>query len=375
MAESSGLLPAEVVAATSRYRTETEQALEGRAEDHPEGVDRELLTRLGDAGLLQVIFGGDGRRTSAVELCTLREGIARASASAETAAALQGLGGAPIAHHATDAVRERWVPRVADGSAVAAFALTEPQAGSDAAALELRAEQHGDGWVLTGTKKWISNAPDADVYVVFARTDPDDRRRGVTAFVVPGDAEGMSGTRLRMLAPHPIGQLDLDGVEVPGDHVLGEVGDGFGVAMSTLDLFRPSVGAGAVGMAQAALEATIEHVTKREAFGRTLGEFQAVGHGIAQAATELEAARLLVHHAARAFDEGSADTKRLSAMAKLLATETGQRVIDTAVQFHGAKGMQAGHLLEGLYRDIRPMRIYEGASEIQREIIARQLLR
>jgi alkylation response protein AidB-like acyl-CoA dehydrogenase len=269
----------------------------------------------------------------------------------------------------------RWLPPVARGDAVAAFALTEPGAGSDAAAIALSAERDGDAWRLSGSKKWISNAPNADVYVVFARTSPGARSRGVTAFVVSGDSEGLSGTHLELLGDHPIGSLDFDAVRVPAECVLGEVDRGFQVAMRTLFLFRPSVGAAAVGMAQAAVDAAAEHARARRAFGRELREFQAVSHRLAEMTTRLQAARLLVYSAADSYDRAATAIPTSSAMAKLFATETAQFVVDAAVQIHGAAGLERGHLLEHLYREVRALRIYEGTSEIQREIIARELYR
>jgi acyl-CoA dehydrogenase len=210
---------------------------------------------------------------------------------------------------------------------------------------------------------------------VFARTTEDAGARGVTAFVVPRESEGVSGQALELLSPHPIGRLELDGVFVGEDHVLGEVDRGFGVAMETLDLFRPSVGAFAVGMAQAALDAAVSYAARREAFGRPLAEFQAVGHRLADVATRVQAARLLVHDAAAAYDAGVRPVRQASAMAKLYATETAQQAVDVAVQVHGARALERGHLLEHLYREVRAPRIYEGASEVQREIIARELFK
>ena len=261
------------------------------------------------------------------------------------------------------------------GTTVAAFALTEPDAGSDAAALSLRAERDGDGWRLYGEKLWISNAPEADVYTVFARTTEGAGARGVTAFAVAGDAEGLSGEHLELLSPHPIGRLVFDGVRVEASDVLGEVDAGFRVAMRTLDLFRPSVGAFAVGMAQAAIDATLDHVATRHAFGGPLAEQQSVAHTLANLATQLEAARLLVYAAASAYDSGAdrGTITRSAAMAKLFATEAAQTIVDQCVQLHGARALERGHLLEHLYRDVRAPRIYEGASEVQRSIIAREL--
>ncbi|MEU0179077.1 acyl-CoA dehydrogenase family protein [Streptomyces massasporeus] len=389
----------------------------------PGHVNRALVAELGSLGLLGRLF-----TSGALDLCLMRESLAYACTEAETALALQGLGAHPVHAYGTEAQRARWIPRVTAGTAIAAFALSEPGAGSDAAALELRAEadasQAGwssdaaqvgrssdaaqvggssgaaqvggssgaaqvgrfsdapvlaaapDGparWRLTGEKCWISNAPEADFYTVFARTTPGAGARGVTAFLVPADRPGLVGRGLDMLSPHPIGALDFDAVPVTADDVLGEADRGFRVAMGTLNLFRPSVGAFAVGMAQAALDATLAHTAGRDAFGGKLRDLQAVSHQVAEMALRTEAARLMVHAAAAAYDADDPDVPRRSAMAKLLATETAQYVVDTAVQLHGARALQRGHLLEHLYREVRAPRIYEGASEVQRGIIAKEL--
>ncbi|MEU1406468.1 acyl-CoA dehydrogenase family protein [Streptomyces sp. NPDC005728] len=335
----------------------------------PGRVNRPLLAELGRLGLPARLFS-----SGALDLCLMRESLAQACTEAETALALQGLGAHPVHAHGTTAQREHWLPRVADGSAVAAFALSEPGAGSDAAALALAAEPDGSsGWRLTGAKCWISNAPEADFYTVFARTTPGAGARGVTAFLVPADRPGLTGTALEMLSPHPIGALDFDAVPVTAADVLGETDRGFAVAMGTLNLFRPSVGAFAVGMAQAALDATLDHTRARDAFGKKLKDLQAVSHQVAEMALRTEAARLMVYAAATAYDEGAPDVPRRAAMAKLLATETAQYVVDTAVQLHGARALRRGHLLEHLYREVRAPRIYEGASEVQRGIIAKEL--
>ncbi|RSO02085.1 acyl-CoA dehydrogenase [Streptomyces sp. WAC 05379] len=352
----------------------------------PGHVNRPLVAELGRLGLLERLF-----TSGALNLCLMRESLAHSCTEAETALALQGLGAHPVHAHGTRAQRERWLPRVAEGSAVAAFALSEPGAGSDAAALELRAEGEaaGDGegegespaaepdgparWRLTGEKCWISNAPEADFYTVFARTTPGVGARGVTAFLVPADRPGLTGTGLDMLSPHPIGSLTFDAVPVTADDVLGEPDRGFRVAMGTLNLFRPSVGAFAVGMAQAALDATLAHTAERDAFGGKLRDLQAVAHQVAEMALRTEAARLMVYAAATAYDEKAPDVPGRAAMAKLLATETAQYVVDSAVQLHGARALRHGHLLEHLYREVRAPRIYEGASEVQRGIIAKEL--
>ncbi|MFD9962123.1 acyl-CoA dehydrogenase family protein [Amycolatopsis sp. NPDC058986] len=341
-------------------------------------VNRPLLETMGELGLLARLFpgvsgGNPTRQAAATELCILREALATQCTEAETALALQGLGSYPVLQSARDEQVRKWLPEVAAGRAVAAFALTEPDAGSDAAALSLAAERDGDGWRLTGEKMWISNAPEADFYTVFARTTPGAGARGVSAFVVPADRPGLSGEHLELVSPHPIGTLRFDGVPVHRDELLGEENRGFAVAMRTLDLFRPSVGAFAVGMAQAALEAAVEHTGQRVAFGGPLVQQQTVAHTLAEMATRTEAARLLVYSAAAAYDAGEKNLAGRAAMAKLFATEAAQYVVDAAVQLHGARALRRGHLLEHLYRDVRAPRIYEGASEIQRTIIAREL--
>jgi acyl-CoA dehydrogenase len=356
-------------------------------------INRPLLRALGDAGLLRGLFGGEPdeapRDAAAMQLCLLRETLATIDTEAETALALQGLGSYPILQTGNDATRGRWLPGVVSGEVVAAFALSEPDAGSDAGALSLEARPDGDGWTLHGQKTWISHAPGADVYSVFARTTPDARARGVTAFAVAGDSAGLTGVPLDMLAPHALGTLTFDGVRVGREDLLGEVDQGFAVAMRTLDLFRPSVGAFAVGMAQAALDASVAWARERELFGGRLADLQATQHTLAEMATRIEAGRLLVRAAAASYDGRGLDSARpatsggatgsgvttSAAMAKLFATEMAQWVVDQAVQLHGARGLQRGHLLERLYREVRAPRIYEGASEVQRTIIARGLLK
>ncbi|MEV7550609.1 acyl-CoA dehydrogenase family protein [Amycolatopsis sp. NPDC089917] len=349
------------------------------AESGAEGaVNRPLLKEMGSLGLLSRLFpgveaGSPSREAAATDLCILRESLASQSTEAETALALQGLGTYPVLQSGQDSQVAKWVPAVAAGDAVAAFALTEPNAGSDAAALELSAEPDGDGWRLTGEKMWISNAPEADFYSVFARTTREAGSRGVSAFVVPADRAGLSGEHLDLVSPHPIGTLVFDGVRVEREELLGGQDRGFGVAMRTLDLFRPSVGAFAVGMAQAALDAAIAHSRTRVAFGGPLLRQQTVAHTLAEMATRIEASRLLVYAAAAARDAGEQNLAGRAAMAKLFATETAQYVVDSAVQIHGARALRRGHLLEHLYREVRAPRIYEGASEVQRTIIARSL--
>jgi alkylation response protein AidB-like acyl-CoA dehydrogenase len=343
-------------------------------------VNRRLIHDLAEGGLLPRLFprrAGGTREgdVSAIDLCLVREALARESTVSENAIAIQTLGAYPIVLAGSDEQAGRYAAPVARGEAVAGFALTEPEAGTDAGALALRAERDGKGYRLSGTKVFISNAPDADVYTIFARTTPAAGTKGITAFIVSADAKGLSGTALHLLSAHPIGRLELDGVFVSDQQVLGEVDRGFKLAMRTLDLFRPSVGASVIGMAQAALDAAVAHASTRQAFGRAIKEFQAVSHQLAEMATRLEAARALVYSAAEAYDRQDQNVARRSAMAKLFATETAQQVIDVAIQVHGAVALERGHLLEHLYREVRAPRIFEGTSEIQREIIARDLFR
>jgi len=340
-------------------------------------VNRPLLRALAAEGLFGRLYrrseDGEGPGVSALELCLIRESLARGCTEAETAFAVQGLGSFPFLQSGRPEVVEPWIERLERGEAAAGFALTEPAAGTDVASLSLAATPDGDGYRLTGEKVFISNAPDADVYSVFARTTPGGGARGLTAFLVPRETEGLRGERLTMVSPHPIGRLVFEDAFVPGEFVLGEPDRGFAVAMRTLDLFRPSVGAFAIGMARAALDCAAEYVSERQAFGRPLKDFQAVSHRIADISTRVAAARLLVHQAARAYDLGVQPISQIAAMAKLMATEVAQEAVDAAVQFHGARALEHGHVLEHLYREVRAPRIYEGASEIQREIIARGL--
>ena len=335
-------------------------------------VNRSLVKALADEGLFDPLFASEG--STAVDLCATRQGLARTNTAAETTFALQGLGGTPIRAAGTATVRERWVPVLAAGEAVAGFALTEPGAGSDAAAITTRAEPDGDGYRITGTKAYISNAPEADVYTVFASTNPEAGSRGISAFAVPSESEGLSGEAIEMVSPHPIGRLTFDDVFIPADNLLGEVNQGFRVAMQTLDLFRPSVGAFALGMAEAALREAVAHAATRTAFGKPVGEFQGVSHQLADVRTAIAASDHLVYAAAEAFDRGDKESLTgLAAMAKLHATETAQKAVDVAIQVLGARGLEKSSLLAHLYLEVRAPRIYEGTSEIQRNIIAREL--
>ena len=340
----------------------------------PGHVNRALVSALGEHELLSRVLR-PGADVPALELCLIREGLARHSPESETAFAVQCLGAHPLLVAGNPEFSSTWLPRIGGGSAVAAFALTEPGGGSDVAALALAAVADDDGYRLTGEKSFISNAPEADIYTVFARTTRDAGRRGITCFAVPATSGGLSGQSTSLVSDHPIGRLTFDGVRVSRHQMVGELDSGFALAMRTLDLFRPSVGAFAVGMAQAALDSAVRYTSERTAFGRTLKDFQGVTHQLAEVATKLQAARLLVHAAAAAIDAHEPGTTKAAAMAKLFATETATEAVDVAIQVHGARGLQRGHPLEHLYREVRGTRIYEGASEVQREIVARELFR
>ena len=340
----------------------------------------DLARALGKEGVFPLLvptaYGGalEGPFRS-MTLCLIREALARTCLTAEALFAIQGLGSHPILLAGTEAQKARYLPPLARGEQVPAFALTEPEAGSDAAALRTRAERDGDGWRLTGVKHFISNAPVADLYVVFAKTAPERGVKGISAFIVPKGSPGLSGTPMRTLAPHVIGELTFAGCRIPGASLLGPEHEGWRVAMGTLDVFRASVGAQAVGLAQAALDLALAHARTRVQFGQPLARFQLVQAKLADMATELRAARLLVYSAARLKDAGAARVTLESSMAKLYATEMAHRVIDQAVQIHGGLGVLRGSPIERLYREARAPRIYEGTSEIQRLIIARQLLK
>jgi acyl-CoA dehydrogenase len=311
-------------------------------------------------------------------LCLVREALAYTSALADLAFVMQGLGTHAISAAARPPVRDFWLARAVEGSAVAAFALTEPEAGSDAGALQTTARRDGDFYILDGCKRFISNAGIADFYTVFARTGarPDGRAQ-ISAFVVSARIPGFSvRERTRMTAPHPIGEIEFAGVRVPAEHMIGAEGDGYRLAMETLNMFRASVGAAACGMARRALDESIAHAKRRAQFGAPLAEQQLIQEKIATMATELDAARLLVYRAAylRDVDPQGLFT-RAASQAKLFATEAAWRIIDSAVQIHGGRGLLYGSAVERLYRDIRALRIYEGTSEIQKLIIAGQLLK
>lgn len=346
---------------------------------------RSLVTHLGEAGLLSHCVpqgGGDLAALDARSLCLIRESLAWHDGLADFAFAIQGLGSGPLSAAGDPALRARYLPRVAAGRAVPAFALSEPDAGSDVAAMSCAAHRDGDHYVLDGTKTWISNGGIADLYCVFARTAPAVVRsdgsveaRGITAFVVEATDPGFHvERRIDVIAPHPLATLRFSGCRIPAARRIGEEGEGFKIAMRTLDVFRTSVAAAALGFAQRALDEAIVHARSRRMFGGLLADQQLTRVTLADMATDLEAARLLTYKAAWLRDRGAPVT-RDAAMAKMTATENAQRIIDRAVQLFGGRGVESGVIVERLYREIRALRIYEGATEVQRLIIGREMLR
>jgi acyl-CoA dehydrogenase len=364
-------------------------AFDHLAHAHGSDVDqacRALVAQLGKAGWLRHAVGGTdwGGFVDTIDtraICLIRETLARHGGLADFAFAMQGLGSGAISLFGSDAQKRAWLPRVAAGEAIAAFALSEPEAGSDVAAMQCAAVRDGDDYVLDGEKTWISNGGIADFYVVFARTGEGDepgaaRRgaRGISAFIVEAGTPGFEiAERIDVIAPHPLARLRFDGCRVPASNRIGEAGQGFKVAMATLDVFRTSVAAAALGFARRALDEALARAASRQMFGKTLADFQLTQAKLAQMATGIDAAALLTYRAAWLRDQGRRVTKE-AAMAKLTATETAQQVIDAALQMFGGLGVVSGQTVETLYREIRALRIYEGASEVQQLIIARELL-
>ncbi len=346
---------------------------EALADEHDaDGSVIRLARAMGEAGLLRVPCPTDGR-LDVRAICLARDILARHAGLADFAFAMQGLGTGPVTLFGSAAQRDRVLPGARAGTALAAFALSEPEAGSDVAALATVAARDGNGhWRLTGRKTWISNGGIAATYIVFARTGEAPGAKGLSAFLVAADAPGLTiDARIEVTAPHPLATLALDGVRVSTDDLIGAPGDGFRVAMATLDVFRASVGAAALGFARRALEMTVRRARDRRLFGATLFDQQMSQAAIADSATEVEAASLLVYRAAWLKDQGTPRVTREASMAKLYATEAAQRAADRCVQMHGGLGVTRGHKAEELYREVRALRVYEGASEIQRVVIAR----
>jgi len=348
--------------------------------DHHGDVDeacRRLVSVLGRDGWLKFSAPGDGEneRIDVRTLALIRETLARHSGLADFAFAMQGLGAGPISLFGSLEQRNAWLPRTRTGKAIAAFALSEPESGSDVANIATAARRDGNGFVLDGEKTWISNGGIADFYVVFARTGEAPGARGLSAFIVKADNPGIRiAERLHVMAPHPLARLRFERCRVTPSALIGDAGDGFKIAMTTLDVFRTTVGAAALGFARRALDETLRRAAGRHLFGAPLSDLQMVQGHIADMALEIDAAALLVYRAAWTKDMGAARVTREAAMAKLFATEAAQRVIDAAVQIHGGEGVRSGHPVENLYREIRALRIYEGASDVQKVVIARSVL-
>jgi acyl-CoA dehydrogenase len=336
----------------------------------------DLVARLGRDGFLKYTArepdaaGPPDVRT----LCLARETLAYHDGLADFSFAMQGLGGGALSLFGSSAQRT-WLTKTRTGEAIAAFALTEPESGSDVANIAMQAARDGDGYLIDGEKTWISNGGIADLYIVFARTGEAPGARGLSAFVVPSGTPGLTiAERLQVTAPHPLARLRFDSVRVPSSALIGKPGDGFKIAMSVLDVFRSTVGAAALGFARRAFDETLARVKRRELFGAPLVELQMVQGHIADMALDIDAAALLVYRAAWTKDQAAARVSREASMAKLFATERAQIVIDTAVQLHGAEGVRSDSVVERLYREIRALRIYEGASDVQKIVIARQTL-
>ena len=351
------------------------------AEEHHDldGTCKAIVKALGDAGFTSYAVpasaGGQHKKLDVRSLCIIRETLARHNALADFAFAMQGLGSGPISLFGNEAQQATYLNAVATGDKIAAFALSEPEAGSDVAAMSCSARADGEHWVLNGTKTWISNAGIADFYTVFARTDDTGGAKGISCFIVEAGTPGFEVTeRIDLVAPHPLGTLTFSDCRIPRAHLVGEEGRGFGIAMATLDVFRSTVAAAALGMARRALDETLDYTSERNIFGGKLGDLQLVQAKIGEMALGVDSSALLVYRAAWTKDCAAERVTREAAMAKYHATETAQQVIDAAVQLHGGKGVTKGYIVEALYRDIRALRIYEGASEVQTTIIARQTI-
>ncbi|ODP31050.1 acyl-CoA dehydrogenase family protein [Pandoraea sp. ISTKB] len=339
-----------------------------------------LVRQLGRAGWLKYCVpashGGALEKLDSRALCVLRETLARHDGLADFAFAMQGLGSGAITLAGSDALKQRYLPRVASGEAIAAFALSEPDAGSDVAAMACSATSDGDAYVLNGEKTWISNGGIADFYCVFVRTGEAPGARGISAFVVDADTPGLTiAERIDVSAPHPLARLKFENCRVPASQRLGEAGQGFKVAMMTLDIFRASVAAAALGFARRALDEGLARAKSRKMFGQTLADFQLTQAALGDMATSVDAAALLTYRAAWQRDVLGQRTTREAAMAKMFSTESAQQVIDRALQMFGGAGVVSGAVVERLYREIRSLRIYEGATEVQKLIIARELLK
>ena len=358
----------------------TQREVEPRAaadERDAEGALRSYIQLLHEHDLLRYAVAAPVERLDLRAFCIVRETLSYSSALADLAFVMQGLGTYAISLAATEHVRDFWLDRARTGHAIAAFALTEPDAGSDVSSLKTEARREGDGYIINGRKRFISNAGVADFYTVFARTGTrEDGRAEISAFIVSARMPGFSiAERTEMIAPHPIGELEFKDCRVPDEDMIGNQGDGLRLALQTLGMFRASVGAAACGMARRAFDESVKYAKTREQFGKPLSGHQLVQEKLADMVTELDAARLLVYRAAYLKDAGDEHSTREASEAKLFATEAAGRIIDQAVQIHGGSGLVRGSVVERLYRDVRALRIYEGTSEIQKLVIANQLLK
>jgi alkylation response protein AidB-like acyl-CoA dehydrogenase len=341
---------------------------------------KQLVVALGTAGVLRhcvpKAFGGIRDEIDSRSLCLIRETLAYADGLADFAFAMQGLGTGAISLSGSEALKQAVLPKVARGEWISAFALSEPEAGSDVAAMACAAHRDGDHFVLDGEKTWISNGGIADVYTVFARTGEAPGTRGISAFVVFADTPGFTiPERIETIAPHPLARLRFDNCRIPASQLLGASGEGFKIAMRTLDIFRPSVAAAAIGFARRALDEAVAHAKSRKMFGATLGDLPTAQSTLGEMATAIDAAALLTSRTAWQRDVQKRPTTREAAMAKMTATENAQWVIDQALQLFGGRGVRVGEITERLYREIRALRIYEGATEVQKLIIGRELMK
>jgi acyl-CoA dehydrogenase len=341
---------------------------------------RQLVGQLGSEKFLTYLTskdnGGARDHVQARDLCILREELARGDALADAMLAIQALGSYPVTLAGSEEQKRHYLPSIARGDLITAFALTEPEAGSDVSSLRTTAIRHGSEFSVTGTKRFVSNAGIADTYIVFASTNPELRGKGISAFVVDATTPGfIIKEKIVLLSPHPVGVVCFEDCIVPEKNLIGSEGQGLHIAFQTLNLLRCTVGAAAVGLAQRALDEAIVYSKQRRQFGRAIAENQGIEFKLAEMATNLEAARLLVYQAAWSHDAGIDDVKQKSSMAKLYATEAAQQIVDQALQIHGGNGLIAGSITERLYRDVRALRIYEGTSEIQKIVIARELLK
>ena len=342
--------------------------------DDVDAACRDLVSRLGADGWLRHSANLERPALDVRALCLIRETLARHDALADFAFAMQGLGMGPVSLFGDEGHR-RWLSRTTTGTAIAGFALSEPASGSDVANLATTAARDGDGWIVNGEKTWISNGGIADIYTVFARTGEGPGAKGLSCFLVPADTEGLTvEERIDVIAPHPLARLAFTDMRLPANALIGKSGKGFGIAMSVLDVFRSTVGAAALGLARRALDEALSRVSNRILFGAPLADMPTVQASLAEMALDVDSAALLIYRAAWTKDMGAARISREASMAKLHATETAQSVIDKAVQLHGGDGVRSGETVEALYREIRALRIYEGASEVQKLIIARQIL-